>query len=426
MKSKTYLFVLITIFILSGKALIAQSQKTGIFMERNVEIEYRGEKIPDIVSISNFDYLMGDVREWLGEVTMKKMKDLGFTIDSTSFFSDVLYDFKIVYVVDTIIRRDLTTQLSGVTFGSKAEMSHIYKKIPQGEFYGLYLDMEGRIEVQSIYGKTIWSNTVVSHAPLFTLNDRYVNYTDSLAKAIEYEWPNYRNMTAIYNPNRIKVGFADALSNDDFAKVVSSSVMREEFRTFEKTQIQLSEAASSVNSLDKALSATVQVIVDEGHGSGCIISQDGYIVTNYHVVEGTDSIMVKLHNNKMVQGRLIAVDPAHDLSVIKIQESGLEYFKLSDKQNIGATVYAIGSPADTVNFNSLSKGILSGFAHAKNGKLLVTNVGINGGNSGGALINEDFNLIGIVVAKITGFSTEGLGMAIPVEHIKAMIQRTNS
>ena len=162
----------------------------------------------------------------------------------------------------------------------------------------------------------------------------------------------------------------------------------------------------------------VQTPKREGAGSGVIISTDGYIVTNNHVVEGADELTVTLNDNKEYSARIIGTDKTTDLALIKITASNLPALPIgdSDKLKVGEWVLAVGNP---FNLNStVTAGIVSAKARSlgANGieSFIQTDAAINAGNSGGALVNTKGELVGInaMLYSQTG-SYSGYGFAIP-------------
>ena len=169
-----------------------------------------------------------------------------------------------------------------------------------------------------------------------------------------------------------------------------------------------------------------------GSGSGVIISSDGYIVTNNHVVNGADEINVTLNNKKSYKAKVIGVDASSDIAVIKIEASGLPYlvYGNSDEIKLGQWVLAIGYPLN------LDVTITAGIISAKNRSIdinsrqsdkpvesfLQTDAAVNQGNSGGALVNTSGELIGInsAIASPTG-SYAGYSYAIPVNMVKKVV-----
>ena len=170
----------------------------------------------------------------------------------------------------------------------------------------------------------------------------------------------------------------------------------------------------------------VQTPKREGAGSGVIISTDGYIVTNNHVVEGADELTVTLNDNKEYSARIIGTDKTTDLALIKITASNLPALPIgdSDKLKVGEWVLAVGNP---FNLNStVTAGIVSAKARSlgANGieSFIQTDAAINAGNSGGALVNTRGELVGInaMLFSQTG-SYSGYGFAIPTSIMNKVV-----
>lgn len=160
--------------------------------------------------------------------------------------------------------------------------------------------------------------------------------------------------------------------------------------------------------------------VSEGAGSGVIISKDGYIVTNNHVIDGATSISVRTTDGKSYEATLVGTDAQTDLAVIKIEAENLTaaVFGEFEKCDIGDTVVAIGNPLGQLG-GTVTGGIISALDReiTIDGNIMTliqTDTAINPGNSGGGLFNTSGQLIGIVNAKSSGEDVEGLGFAIPV------------
>lgn len=160
--------------------------------------------------------------------------------------------------------------------------------------------------------------------------------------------------------------------------------------------------------------------VSEGAGSGVIIKEDGYIITNNHVVEGASKIYVTLHNSKQYEATLIGTDPETDIAVIKIKASGLvpATYGNSDELEVGDMSVIIGNPLGELG-GTVTAGIVSALDReitidGQPMTLLQTDASVNPGNSGGGMFDQYGHLIGIVVAKSSGSDVEGLGFAIPI------------
>ena len=171
--------------------------------------------------------------------------------------------------------------------------------------------------------------------------------------------------------------------------------------------------------------------VSIGYGSGVVISPDGYIVTNNHVVEGANKIEVTFNDKHKRTATIIGNDPSTDLALIKVDANDLEYltFADSDKVRVGEWVLAVGNPFNLTS--TVTAGIVS--AKARNINILgdgstiesfiQTDAAINPGNSGGALVNMDGKLVGVnaAIASRTG-SYEGYSFAIPSNIVKKVIE----
>lgn len=171
--------------------------------------------------------------------------------------------------------------------------------------------------------------------------------------------------------------------------------------------------------------------VSVGYGSGVVISPDGYIVTNNHVVEGASKIEVTFNDKHKRTATIIGNDPSTDLALIKVDANDLEYltFADSDQLRVGEWVLAVGNPFNLTS--TVTAGIVS--AKARNINILgdgstiesfiQTDAAINPGNSGGALVNMDGNLVGInaAIASRTG-SYEGYSFAIPSNIVKKVVE----
>ena len=170
-----------------------------------------------------------------------------------------------------------------------------------------------------------------------------------------------------------------------------------------------------------------QQAVQSGAGSGVILSKDGYIVTNNHVIDGASKIKVTTKDGKSYDAKLIGNDSSTDLAVIKVEASNLKPAVLGNgsKLEVGDTAVAIGNPLGELG-GTVTSGIISALDREvtidnQTMHLLQTNAAINPGNSGGGLFNDQGELIGIVNAKSSGSNIEGLGFAIPIDRAKDVI-----
>ena len=166
-------------------------------------------------------------------------------------------------------------------------------------------------------------------------------------------------------------------------------------------------------------------------GSGFVLTKDGYIVTNYHVVKDADTVKVTMYNGDEYDAKYVGGDEDYDIAVIKVEAADLQPVTLgnSDNLNVGDHVLAVGNPLGELTF-SMSGGMVSCVNRAitVDGtpfNMIQTDASINPGNSGGPLFNQYGEVVGIVSAKYSSYSSEsveGLGFAIPINDVIAMIQ----
>jgi len=200
------------------------------------------------------------------------------------------------------------------------------------------------------------------------------------------------------------------------------------------TKRNLSSTTHVSSALKAVLAATVTVFTDNGSGSGFVISTNGYLVTNYHVIEGASRLLIAGQDGKKITAEVVDSNEARDLAILKVSEGSWSAVPLGDMDNVGMgdTVFAIGSPGgvDTVLEFTATRGIVSSvrdFPSAANPNIKVqyiqTDASINSGNSGGPLVNDAGKVIGVNSSKIVGVGKQGLGFAISVDEIKKLYFR---
>ncbi len=171
----------------------------------------------------------------------------------------------------------------------------------------------------------------------------------------------------------------------------------------------------------------------EGIGSGFIINEDGYILTNYHVIEGAKEVSVTLSDNTNVSAKVVNYDENQDVAMLKITDDNVKVPAIvelgdSDALQQGEEVIAIGTPLSADLSQTVTNGIVSALnrnVQTESGvslNLIQTNASINPGNSGGPLVNTKGQVIGINTMKMAGENTEGIGFAIPINDISDKIE----
>ncbi len=235
------------------------------------------------------------------------------------------------------------------------------------------------------------------------------------------------------------ISFADTTQEPPTAATVSAThpVPAATQETIEFAQGQSGGEPLSLQDIYEAcipsvVSITTKLYGGSSSGTGVVLSANGYIVTNYHVIEDAQSITVLLTDNRQLAARIVGSDPVSDLAVLSVEAEDLisAQFGDSDTLRVGDTVVAIGDPLGVEYRGTMTNGIISAINRnvSINGRtmnLIQTNAALNSGNSGGPLINAYGQVIGINTIKIGTFAdnagVEGLGFAIPSATVKDIV-----
>jgi len=217
------------------------------------------------------------------------------------------------------------------------------------------------------------------------------------------------------------------------AKILAEENLRRSLRTLgampkeltaQGTRIVIDPGKKFSTSVTESVASVVTIELKTGHGSGCIVSDEGHILTNFHVIDrDTSNLQAILNDGTKRKARVLRINPALDLALVKIDSIVTVPLKLSRSETIpvGAEVYAIGTPQDLDFGQTVTKGIISGKRTKNENTYIQTDVPINSGNSGGALINAQGDLLGIVSAKLEGVGIEGIGFAIPAYQVEELL-----
>ncbi|PKR81184.1 hypothetical protein CW751_06255 [Brumimicrobium salinarum] len=254
-----------------------------------------------------------------------------------------------------------------------------------------------------------WTVKDIYKKELFSFTDEV--RTDEIANPfVDDDKKNY------FFRNALSKSLINLLETEDYFNVSKIIVESEEKEAFF-----VSKPAQLIdNNIGNALKATVTVKTKDGHGSGFFINNEGYLLTNYHVVAGVEKedLTVILNNGEEHQAKVIRQSEFDDLALLKIEHQNTYSFNLEGEQtgSIGDEIFAIGTPNAIELGQSLSKGIISGKRKNDNEQTYFqTDASVNHGNSGGALVLKSGELIGIVNAKLVGIGIEGIGFAIEIK-----------
>lgn len=186
-----------------------------------------------------------------------------------------------------------------------------------------------------------------------------------------------------------------------------------------QSQILKLTAGTFESSISSVLPSAVVIETDKGNGSGVLLSSDGLIVTNYHVVENSENIVVKIYSGARFSNvDILQIDIVNDLALIKVKAKDLDFIKIQNLSlpSIGETSFTVGAPKGLEQ--TISKGIISGIRELNNKTLIQTDAAISEGNSGGGLFDENANLIGILVSFYDG---QNLNFAVPIKYVSKLL-----
>lgn len=238
----------------------------------------------------------------------------------------------------------------------------------------------------------------------------------------------YRTGTYYSKPNNL-IAFENALiaflnegsfhelikrSDNVMLKTVTSMKSGEEINI---KKINLPEFNSTGEMVQYCNKSCVTIVTDGGHGSGVVISKEGYVLSAYHVVEGVNKIELQFSSGLKLNAEILAFDKDHDIVLLKIVGSGFDALPLGvDREfSLGEDVVTIGAPNNIDLGQTVAKGILSGKREVEENLYYQIDISVSPGNSGGPLLNKKGEVIGIVLRKIISEGVEGIGFAVPVK-----------
>jgi hypothetical protein len=277
------------------------------------------------------------------------------------------------------------------------------------------------VELKDIYGTSIYREIMNIRTNLYPLNysGNYVNGSSCDSDMVSY---SHRSdlMFDLFEALAFEISYSPKIKT---AVKKRSTLIKE---VVEDSLITIKKASLKNHSVHQLLESVVTIETDNGHGSGCLVSEDGYIISNHHVA-GVKSkkLDVITNDGTRYSAQLVRTDAYADLALIKVKSEDKFLCNSPNDQSklkLGDPVRVIGTPADSQLGQTLTAGIISSLR--KNNKLDViqTDAHINPGNSGGALLNSNGELVGIVSSKAMGFVVEGIGFAIPVKYINERLK----
>lgn len=328
--------------------------------------------------------------------------------DDTKFSYNVYKTLKTTGFIDTVNKvfsdNNNTLVLEGVInkvflyeINSAKKMDSYYKSKLQIKWYikNTYNEILDSIETKTFSGDFI--------KPEWVLN------------ADEYNKKQIETFEKIY-ADAIDISYLRLHNDPKLKKYINQET---NFKTADNL-LTIKGPTSIVSKTGDASAGSVIVKTKDGHGSGFAISNDGYIITNYHVIAGrlnnkVNSVKVINSAGEELEATVVRVNKYRDVALLKVNDIFEKAFKCSSVKSFKnmQDVYTIGAPKSIELGQSITTGIISNERKSNNNNLLQLSMSVNGGNSGGPLFDTQGNLHGVIVSKLVGQNTEGVSFAIP-------------
>lgn len=251
--------------------------------------------------------------------------------------------------------------------------------------------------------------------------DFKVDGMSSSTSLFEYSYSFWRKQILLNDwTSGVTIALADFL-HSDFLKEITSNWKSKLNAHNDYELLKITSSNKGRRSISESMECVITLESKDGHGSGCIVSDDGYVLTNYHVAFGSkDTLFAVLSTGEKFEVDIIREDPEADLALLKMKgDRVFKSLRVNENPNLklGQPVAVIGTPANSALGQTVTKGIFSSERDAFGIKMYQTDAHVNPGNSGGALVDENGTLIGVVSSKAIGSVVEGVGFAISSEII---------
>ncbi len=277
----------------------------------------------------------------------------------------------------------------------------VYYDFPSSKGGMMYVDLNINWKALDYYKKPICSLSTKVKSSQFAFNRD--NESEVFYKTIK---------------DAMEYGLIEFMNSKNVIQLLHDKSQQKDEESFVELNIPKSDNYAS--NLPEAVKSSLTIKNKLGHGSGFLISNDGYIITNYHVISDTADLKVVMNDDSEYEVKIIRYSKIHDLALLKIEAKGFIPIKINESNDfeIASEIYAIGTPLAEDLSQTISKGIISGIRKiSETSKLIQTDASVNSGNSGGPIVNKSGLLIGVVSSKMKSVGIEGLAFGIPAYEI---------
>ena len=298
--------------------------------------------------------------------------------------------------------------LNNVFFKARVTQLHyaVYYDSYYNGYYPEFVVTSGNVEweVTDVFKQTIYKTELESKSGEYSFD-----YSDES-----------RDVYLKSQGDMIRSSFLTLLESDSIKTILEA----EEYHN-DLEMLAINRPVKFATKNSEAMKATVTLKNDEGHGSGFFINNDGYLITNHHVIT-MDSLVVLLSNGEEYEMEVIRSDKKSDLALCKVDFKNEYAINMGSKSyEPGDEVFAIGTPESVELGQSLSKGIISGLREFHEIEFIQSDLSVNSGNSGGPVVLKDnLTLVGVVDYKVKGYGVEGISFIVPGSGINEFLKVT--
>lgn len=347
-------------------------------------------------SIQKYTSLVEEDRIEEMKALVSLLKDLGYS-DSLNTIN--IKNHQTVYV-DVVINKRQTHVMNYVNINGFIHIN--------------YLEMQLEFSFYDAYGKFLTKEVCKVRSDPSVYQEVFISSIPNAKPKPIYKLPVPRPYESCLEKALVQLLASDRVKEVLLQK--SEQIPKEKDSSLRKI---IAHQSATPVALPQQLNACVSIITnDKAHGSGFVINEEGYVLSNYHVVVNRkEQLKVGYKDGVTLDAVLVDSSLSRDLALLKVVNGGNTHLVLApsrDSMSLGSSLIAIGTPVSTTLGQSVSKGIYSGDFILNGNRYMRSNLKLNPGNSGGPVLNEKGEVVGITLAKLVGYGTEGMAFLIPI------------
>lgn len=377
--------------------------------QKNIDVDY--VKFDTSTKYNCYYTSYKDYNKMLEDEGKDKKKDRWTWFRPSNFFGKKPNSEQLDYVLSNILKKSGYIDTINQIFKNEGNIVYLQPVIGEESYYHIYdvPNEEKKKDKISIYKCKMDVNWRITNV--------YGEALDSIK--LTTETADFDSSAGFYSEGMMEKFFTQALN-----EVLASKKLENYFKlsntSAKLAQSTLAKPTAKLSNAAEAQIATVIVKTEKGHGSGFAITNDGYIITNYHVIASKTlnkpyDVTIILNDGSKVKATFVKANKDRDLALLKVDSKFEKCFELPAQKNFKTfeELYAMGAPRSIELGQSATKGILSSERNVNGVSLLQVSMNINSGNSGGPMFNANANLVGVVSAKLFGFGVEGVAFGVP-------------